>query len=471
MATPSIETRHLSDVEALMWNLEKDPYLLSTMANLTIFDRLPDLDRLRRRLLLATEAVPRLRQKVAPAFGRLAPPSWREDPDFDIDRHLRVVGLPAPGTMAQLLELTASLAQAPFDRTRSPWEFIVIDGLEGDRGAMVQKMHHTITDGEGSIRMSMAFIDMERDAPEPEVIKPPMTVGEAGDPDRPAPNDDLLSSVIDTVSHNVRRQAGVARRIAGGAFDLATHPARAVDAPRQAVDVVQALARQLSVDNRHSPLWTERSLRRSLHVFSVPFDDVKRASKAWGGSINDLFVTAAAGGAGAYHRELGAEVDELRMAMPVSTRTDKKSMANAFTPTRVLVPTTPDPHQRFDELRRRLSVTRHDRSVGLYSAMAGVANLLPTSVAVRFARSQTETVDFTTSNVKAAPFELYIAGGLMESNYPIGPLGGTAFNLTTMSYNGSMEMGLHVDAGAVSQPSLLESCLRASFDEILGAAA
>jgi WS/DGAT/MGAT family acyltransferase len=462
VAAPSIETRHLSDVEALMWNLEKDPYLLSTMANITLFDRPPDIDRLRRRLVQATIAVPRLRKRVAPAFGRLAPPSWQEDPDFDIDRHLRVVGLPQPGTLDQLLDLAATLAKTPFDRTRPLWEFVVVEGLADGRGAMVQRMHHTITDGEGGIRMSIAFIDLERDAPEPPDPEPPVEedLAVAGN---------LVSSLTQTVDHNVRRIGGMTRRVAGSAADAVVHPSKLIGAPGQAWDVATALLRQAQVDPRRSPLWTERSLKRRLAIFSIPFDDAKRTAKDWGGSINDLFVTGAAGGAGAYHRQLGAEVDELRMAMPVSTRTDKTSLGNAFTPTRVLVPTTADPRERFDELRERLAVTRSDRSVGLYGALAGVANLLPTSVVVRVARSQTETVDFTTSNVKAAPFDLYIAGALLLANHPIGPLGGTAFNLTTMSYRGKLEMGLHMDAGAIEQPDLLESCMIESFEEILGA--
>ena len=80
--------------------------------------------------------------------------------------------------------------------------------------------------------------------------------------------------------------------------------------------------RQLVVtDPARSPLWTERSLRRRIEVLQVPFDDAKAAAKALGGSLNDLFVAAAAGGAGAYHRAAGAPVDELRISMPVSTRT------------------------------------------------------------------------------------------------------------------------------------------------------
>src|SRR4051812_36935372 len=178
-----------------MWNLEKDPYLLSTMANLTLFDRPPDVARLRRRLVQATIAVPRLRKRVAPAFGRLAPPTWQEDPDFDIDRHLRVVGLPQPGTQAQLLDLAATLAKTPFDRTRPLWEFVVVEGLADGRGAMVQKMHHTITDGEGGIRMSVAFIDLERDAPEPPDPEPPAE-------EEPAAGGNLVSSLTQTVDHN-----------------------------------------------------------------------------------------------------------------------------------------------------------------------------------------------------------------------------------------------------------------------------
>ncbi len=168
MAEPDlILDRHMSDVEALMWNLEKDPHLSSTFANVTIFDVPPDIDRLRTRLVAATQAVPRLRQRVVAALGRLAPPEWREDPDFDIDFHLRRVALPAPGTEEQLFELAAGIALAPFDRTRPLWEFTVVDGLDGGRGAMVQKMHHTITDGEGGVRMSVQFIDLERNPPEP----------------------------------------------------------------------------------------------------------------------------------------------------------------------------------------------------------------------------------------------------------------------------------------------------------------
>src|SRR5688500_4509090 len=97
--------------------------------------------------------IPRLRQRVVHSFGRLAPPEWHDEPDLDLDFHIRRVALPAPGTEAQLYNLAAALARTPFDRARPLWEFVLVDGLSGGRGAMVQKMHHTITDGEGGVRM------------------------------------------------------------------------------------------------------------------------------------------------------------------------------------------------------------------------------------------------------------------------------------------------------------------------------
>jgi hypothetical protein len=101
--------------------------------------------------------------------------------------------------------------------------------------------------------------------------------------------------------------------------------------------------------------------------------------------------------------------------------------------------------------------------------MAGVANLLPTSLTVRLARQQVETVDFAVSNVRGAPFPLYIAGARMEANYPIGPTGGTAWNLTLMSYDGHLDMGLHADAGAVEDPEGLRTAIAAEFDALLAA--
>jgi diacylglycerol O-acyltransferase / wax synthase len=94
---------------------------------------------------------------------------------------------------------------------------------------------------------------------------------------------------------------------------------------------------------------------------------------------------------------------------------------------------------------------------------------LPLSLVSRVARQQTQTVDFATSNVRAAPFAVYVAGAKIVENYPIGPLAGVAFNLTLMSYDGSLDMGLHSDAAAVAEPDLLRTLMEEAFEELLDA--
>ena len=80
---------------------------------------------------------------------------------------------------------------------------------------------------------------------------------------------------------------------------------------------------------------------------------------------------------------------------------------------------------------------------------------------------QVGTVDFTTSNVRGAPFDLFIGGARIEGNYPIGPMAGTAFNLTTLSYSGKLDMGCVMDTAAVDDPGLLRSCLVEAYAELL----
>jgi WS/DGAT/MGAT family acyltransferase len=457
--------KRMSDLEALMWNVEKDPHLDPTFGSVTLLDRSPDFDHLRKRVLQMVDRIPRLHQRVVPSLGRLAPPEWHDDPDFDVDFHFRHVALPAPGTQRQLFDLATLLVRDPLERTRPLWEFVVVEGLEDGRAALLQKMHHTITDGEGGVRMSEQFIDITRDPPE---VADDIVIAA----EEPPPAGNILDTAGDTFAHTFRRTMGIAQRAASASFETLSHPARIPSAGGDLVETARSAVRQLTVsDEAHSPLWTERSLRRRLEVLDVDFDEAHRSSKALGGSLNDFFVTGVAGGAGDYHRRLGSPVESLRMAMPVSTRKDKTAGGNAFVPTRLLVPVDiTDPVERFEAVHAVLNQTKAERVIGLVDQVAGLANLLPTSVLARFTLEQARAVDFTTSNVRAAPFDLYIAGALIEATYPLGPLSNTAFNLTMMSYRGKLNMGLHIDTGAIGQPELLRECIDESFSELIAAA-
>lgn len=461
----------MSSTEALMWSAERDPVLRSSFMNITFLDRSPDFEAFKRRIEAATLALPRLRQRVVDPPGGFGAPEWVDDPYFDIDYHVRRIGAPPPGDRRALLDMAAVLMEDPLDHARPLWLMTIVDGLEGGQAAYLSKMHHTITDGVGGVRLSAMFLDLTREgAPPVDVEDTPAPVPEPlpRDSDRDGAEehgpDSMLATAGRVASDAVRQLVGTGRAMVDAAGTLAN--------PIEAVGSARSLARQLLVtEGARSPLWAgKRTMKRRFEVLTVDLTAVKRAAKALGGTVNDLYVAAVAGGAGAYHLEKGAPVDELRMSMPVSTRTDKSAGGNSFTPTKVLVPVgLRDPVERFTQIHERLSETKAVRSIGLVDSMAGVLTSLPSPMLVRLARQQVETVDFAASNLRGAPFDLYIAGAYILGNHPMGPTAGTAFNATTLSYKDGLDIGLNIDAGAVDDPVLLRRCIEDAFAELVAA--
>jgi hypothetical protein len=224
------------------------------------------------------------------------------------------------------------------------------------------------------------------------------------------------------------------------------------------------------VGPRRSPLWTERSLERWLGTSELSLEEVKLAAHHLGGSVNDLFIAGAATAAGRVHAAAGHPVDELRVSMPVSTRHDRSVGGNAFSPTQTLVPTGEmDVTERFGRIHEILNGVKAERAIGSLEGAANAASLLPSVALVRTGQHLASSVDFVCSNVRAAPFDLFIGGALMEANYPLGPLAGTAFNLTTMSYRGTLFLGLVTDRAAIDDPESLLSVMLDSYDELLAA--
>jgi diacylglycerol O-acyltransferase / wax synthase len=450
----------MTDAEGLMWRLEKDPYLSSTYGNVTILDRKVNIDHLRRRMERAVQAVPRLRQRVQPAPANLAAPLWVDDPQFDLAYHVRHLALPKPGSMRQLLDLSTLITTDPFDRTRPLWQFVLVDGLAKGRSALVEKLHHTITDGEGGVKLSLQFLDFERDAPPP----PPLPADAFEVPEAPDPTPgDMMR---DLLTGSLRMPIGFVRQLR----DLLADPAQMPAAGAAAAETVRGILSQLSdVEQARSPLWTQRSLRRRFDVLRFPIEDAKLAAKRLGGTLNTAFITAAAHAASEYHRDLGAPVENLRASMAISTRTSS-SGANAFSLARMLVPTGEMPiDERFAAIREATSVARESSNTASLEKLAAVAASLPTSIITRLARQQAQTIDFATSNVKAAPFPLYLGGAQILENYPVGPLAGVAFNLTLLSYDGSLDMGLNMDAAAIDEPDRLRRAITKAFDALSGA--
>jgi WS/DGAT/MGAT family acyltransferase len=469
----------MSDAEALMWNLEKDPRLNPSGGALLLLDRPLDFDHFRAQIASAVAAVPRLRERVAPGFARFSPPVWRPDPEFDLDYHLRRIALAAPGSERQLLDLVAAVYQDPYDRTRPLWMFYIVEGLEDGHAALIWKIHHTVADGIGAGRIAEAYLQPTRDAPfaPPVDLDAVIAAAVAGADTTPSGAQALVSSAAGSVSHAARRQVGISRRVMGELALWGADPVRARDLAADFGRSVQQVRDQLGTGEADdeegegpggSPLWRQRSRHRHLELLSFPLDAALAAAKRLGGSFNDWFVTGVVDGAVAYHDHRGVALTSLRTSFVVSTRTDEAIGGNSFTPTRVSLPAGPmDPKQRFAEISDRLQAKRRDvRGKGLLSGLAGVANLLPTSFVTGFARSRAASQDFATSNLRGARSPVYISGARVDGNHPFGPLAGTAFNITCMSYAGAVGMGLFVDPVAVDDPADLRADILAAYEEL-----
>jgi WS/DGAT/MGAT family acyltransferase len=471
--------RRMSDFEALMWNVEKDPWLNPSGGVVAVCDRPPDVEDFRRRIAHAVAEIPRLRERVVPGMGRLSPPSWGPDPEFDLDNHLRHVALPAPGTLRQLYDLAARLMQDPFDRTRPLWLFVIVDGVEGGRGAMFAKLHHTIADGYAALRLAEHYLTLERDAPRPPDVDLDRVVRESVDEDRAASGGagglgGAGASAVATARHLWRRQLGRARRVAGEVVLWGADPRRPLDLAGRAVATVGDMRSQTGQGggaSAGSPLWRQRSRHRHFDVLRVPLPAMSASAKALGGSINDVFVTGAVLGAVRFHERRETPLEALNISFVVSTRDTGGAETNAFAPRRVQVPAgTMTVEERFAAIRTILAAGREGaRAGGAMGSVAGLANLLPTSLVTGMARSQTAHMDFATSNIRGAPVPTYVSGARILWTGTLGPVAGTAFNLTAMSYDGSFDIGLHVDPVAVGDCDDLRRCIGSGLRELLAA--
>ena len=477
MPEAAIPDEHMSGFESFMWDLERDPQLSSAFANLTLFDRAPDRRAFRSRMERAVGAVPRLGQRVVTSALPWELPRWVEDPDVDLDHHLRWVDLGGDGTRRDLYDLVATLSRQPLDRERPLWEFITIEGLQDGRAAMLQRLHHTITDGEGGIILSVEFLDFEREPAHPGRRRSRRSAeGQVADSSSTDTGTGALAADAPTVSGAWwSRAVGSLGSAATSAASVASSAASATASlPGRAGDlagVAQSTMRQVRVGHRRSPLWTDRSLGRWFGTTTLSLEDVVASARVLGGSVNDLFLAGAADAAGAVHRQHELDVPELRVSMPISTRHDRSAGGNAFSPTQMLVPTGPmDPADRVAAVHEIVASVRSERAIDALEGTASAAAMLPPAVIVRTGQHLAHSVDFVCSNVRAAPFDLFIAGAFMQSNYPLGPLAGTAFNVTTMSYRGWLFLGLTVDIAAVPDPVGLLEQLDRSYDALLAAA-
>jgi diacylglycerol O-acyltransferase len=451
----------MSDADALMWTIERDPLLRSTILVVWVLDRSPDRERIAATTERATRAIPRLRQRVVSDPLALAPPRWEADPEFDPGYHVRWLRAPGDGSLRALLDLAAPIAAQDFDRARPLWELMIVEGLEGGRAALVMKLHHSLSDGVGLVRMTESMVERSRE-PGPERSLPP------AEPVRRASNLDLLREAL---GHERRRHAGRALRIGRALARAARDP---MASGRGASDTLASIGRMLKpVGAPLSPLMTGRSLRRRLDVFSESFQQMKGAGRKADGSLNDAFVAGVAGGLRLYHERHGRPVEALRMTMPINVREGEKgrSAGNQFAPARFPVPiAVPDPLARMRAIHELVRRQRGERALPFIEDVAGVLYRLPTVVSTSVFGSLLKGIDFVTSNVPGPPFRVYASGAEIERIFGFGPLTGAAVNVTLFSYAGELGIAVQTDRAAVPDAEFFLDCLREGVAEVLSVA-
>ena len=188
--------------DAFTWYMERDPALRSTIVVIDWLDRAPDWDVLTERVDRISRLMPSLRQHVVESPFGITVPRWTYDPDFDLSWHLRRITAPPPGTRDAVLELARRSAMAAFDRARPLWEVTLVDGIEGGQAALIVKLHHSLSDGVGAMRMLAIVADWQRE---------PADLGEMP-PVPPCDTPDLLAVITGTVGSMAGRAVSLAWR-------------------------------------------------------------------------------------------------------------------------------------------------------------------------------------------------------------------------------------------------------------------
>jgi diacylglycerol O-acyltransferase len=452
--------RHLSASDSVAWRIEHNPLLRSTITVVMQLDRAPDPQALRRTVEAASVAFPRLRQRVAEVPFGASTPVWVNDPNFDIDYHLRSVRVGGRRSHRDVLDLAAAIAMQAFDRDRPLWEWTVVDDLEDGTAALIIKLHHAVTDGVGGIRLMSQLFDLDRDGRER-----PAAVAPAGE--NPTAASLLREGVRDMAGRRISR----ARAIAGGISSLARNPReRGLSA---LADVASAARLVAPADGPLSPLMTARSPRLHFESLTVPMSELKTASRRAGGKLNDAFMVAVAIGLRHYHEAHGHSVSSLRVNMPVNLRTEDSSVAgNNWAPARFVVPIEAgdvDDHMR--QMRDIVAAQRAEPALRFADSIAAVLDQLPTRVLTQVFTSMLTCLDFAATNVPGAPIPVYIAGSRVEVMEAFAPPSGAAMNFALLSYRDQATIAINIDPAAVPDPARLLECTRRGFEEVFAPAA
>jgi diacylglycerol O-acyltransferase / wax synthase len=489
--------RQLSGMDAAFLNMETRS-TFGHVSSLNIFD-VSDLDD--DSFFEGTRSLVEDRLGLLPPFRRrlvevplgLDLPYWIEDPDFDLDFHVRHHAVPAPGTPQQLSDVISRIHARPLDRTRPLWELYVIDGVDGGRlAATFTKVHHATIDGASGAMMLANLLDLEREgSPSPE--------GDSWTPDAVPTDRQLLERTMleyirrpeKFVRLSVRalRDLSAATRN-GGLRVMADLIAQPVPGP-----VGNFVRRRLrgtdnEVDNPpvlpptaapRTPWNASIGAHRRFAYTTVPLADAKAVRHTVGCTFNDVVMALCSGTLRRYLIKHDCLPDDPLIAMvPVSVRTgaEEDTYQNRVSALFAdLATNEADPRRRIDRLKATMDRAKTGFRAIPADTLQDFTQFAPPAIAARAMRmySRLRIADRTAppfnlviSNVPGPNFPLYGAGAKLEHFYPVSAIAdGVGLNITVQSYNGNLDFGFVCDRDLVPDVWLMTDLLQESMAELL----
>lgn len=414
---------------------------------------------LRDALAARVRAIPEFREKLSDAPLTIGHPVWVQDDDFDIDRHLHRITLPANGTRTELTEICGRLAGLPLDRRRPLWEIWVIEGLDGssgtDRLAVLIKVHHAAADGVTYADMVSRLCSSEAAPTPPDLIEAPASIGP-------------LREALDGAARLATRPFYLAVRVLPAA-------ARAVlDAIRRA-RAGRAMAAPFTAPR--TALNAKFSAQRNVAFARLDLDEVKRVKDHFGVKVNDVVGTLVGGVMRQFLLDRGELPTSSLVALePVSVhgqsdRTARNQVSGMLVALHTQIA---DPVDRLKAVAEANASAKEQVSAispTLLQDFGEVVGSVLLGIAKRVYARLTQfrpNYNIILSNVPGPDPARYFLGAAVSAMYPFGPvLLGAGINFTLWSVNGTLHIGLISSPEVIPALSDLADGLNAGLAELL----
>jgi diacylglycerol O-acyltransferase len=396
------------------------------------------LEQIRYRLHL----VPRYRHKLASTPFDSGRPVWVDDPNFNLEYHIRHTALPTPGRWEQLCSLTARIFSQQLDRSKPLWEMWLIEGLEDDRFALITKTHHSVIDGIAGVDLATVLFDL---SPDPPPIRQP---GRAWEP-RPEPG------VAELVLAGMRGAVRAGMELAEGAIDALAHPDHAFGRAREAAEGIGEIIWAGLNPVPETPLNVPIGPHRRYYGIANSLEDFKTVKNAFGGTVNDVVLAVVTGALRSFLISRGYRTEgvELRALVPVSVRVEDEHGGNRLVVMRGPLPVyMADPVQRLRFVSQAMDGLKESKQAVGAEVIAGAQNFAPPTLLAQASRLNfsTRLFNLIVTNIPGLQMPLYVLGREMLEAYPIAFLPENhALAIAIMSYNGQMNFGLLGDFDAL----------------------